>query len=49
VRDLVPPRTAELYDEFRRCRQCSRVYWKGTHYERMRRWIDELGSSAHRE
>jgi uncharacterized protein len=49
VRDLVLPRTAELYDEFRQCPQCSRVYWKGTHYERMRRWIDELRCSAHRE
>jgi uncharacterized protein with PIN domain len=38
----LPPRTAQLHDEFRRCPACSRVYWKGTHYDRMRRLIDSL-------
>jgi uncharacterized protein len=47
VRHLLLPRTAELHDEFRQCPQCGRVYWKGTHYERMRRWIEELTGSAH--
>jgi uncharacterized protein len=46
VRDRLLPRTAELYDEFRQCLQCGRVYWKGTHYKRMRRWIEELTSST---
>lgn len=46
VRDLLPPRTAELHDEFRQCPQCGRVYWEGTHHERMRRWIGELTSRA---
>ena len=32
---LLPPRTAEAHDEFRRCPTCSRVYWKGAHYRRM--------------
>jgi len=47
VRQLVLPRTSELHDEFRLCQQCGRIYWKGTHYERMRRWIEELTASAH--
>jgi uncharacterized protein len=46
VRDRLVPHTAELYDEFRQCSQCGRVYWKGTHYERMRRWIEELTSGV---
>jgi len=37
----VPPRTAELYDEFRRCPRCRRVYWKGGHYRRMRLILEE--------
>jgi uncharacterized protein with PIN domain len=37
----VPPRTAELYGEFRRCLQCRRVYWKGGHYRRMRLILEE--------
>jgi len=42
VRDLLPPRTAELYDEFRQCPQCGRVYWKGSHYARMQRHTRQI-------
>ena len=42
VLHCLPPRTAELYDEFAQCSGCGRVYWKGSHYRRMRRWIGEL-------
>jgi uncharacterized protein with PIN domain len=42
VRDLVPPRIAELHDEFRQCPDCGRNYWKGSHYRRMESWIREL-------
>ena len=38
----LPPRTADLYDEFRRCTNCGKIYWKGSHYRRMQRWISEL-------
>jgi uncharacterized protein len=39
---LVPERSFERYKEFHRCEQCGRIYWKGSHYARMRRWIEEL-------
>ena len=42
VRHLLPPRTAELHEDFRQCPECGRVYWKGSHYGRMQRWIQEL-------
>ena len=38
----IPPRAAELHDEFLRCPGCGRVYWRGSHYRRMRQWIGEL-------
>jgi uncharacterized protein with PIN domain len=45
VRSLVPPRVAELYGQFSRCPSCSRVYWRGTHWERLTRLAEEvLGS-----
>jgi uncharacterized protein with PIN domain len=43
VRDQLPPRTAELYDEFQQCPVCGRVYWKGGHYRRMHQWIEGFG------
>lgn len=38
----VPARIAELYPEFRECPGCARIYWKGSHHARMRRWIGLL-------
>jgi uncharacterized protein with PIN domain len=31
------PKTRRYYDEFTICRDCERIYWKGSHYEDMRR------------
>jgi len=42
ILDRLPPRTAALYDEFRQCPRCRRVYWKGSHYRRMEQWIATL-------
>ena len=39
---VVPQRAAESHDEFQRCPNCGRVYWKGSHYRRMESWIREL-------
>lgn len=32
VADVLPPRTAENFHEFWRCRDCGQVYWQGAHY-----------------
>ena len=39
VEHLVPPFVFRKYDTFYFCRQCRRVYWQGTHFERMSRVI----------
>ena len=48
VRSLLPPRIAELHEEFQKCTQCGRIYWKGSHYAHMQRWIEELTRVAGR-
>jgi uncharacterized protein with PIN domain len=42
VADRLPPRVRETHSEFRRCAHCGRVFWPGSHYARMRGWIEEL-------
>jgi uncharacterized protein len=41
------PRTREHYDEFWKCTECDRVFWKGAHYARLtkalRAALDEAG------
>jgi|YNPNPStandDraft_1061719.scaffolds.fasta_scaffold38564_1 uncharacterized protein with PIN domain len=42
VKDLVPPHTYSTHEEFSRCPSCGRVYWEGSHVERMRRVLEDL-------
>jgi len=46
ARGNVPESIAEKHDDFQKCPQCGRIFWKGTHYERMRRWVEDVQSSA---
>jgi len=39
---LLQSRTRQYYDEFFRCTGCQKVYWKGSHYGRMNRFIMEV-------
>lgn len=33
------PKTARYYDQFVRCDGCTRLYWRGSHYDRITAWI----------
>jgi len=46
IRSRVPERIQALHREFFACSGCGRIYWRGTHYRRMRRLIEELADSA---
>lgn len=39
VMQKIQPRTAKYYEEFFRCPNCERIYWKGSHYEHMLEFI----------
>lgn len=43
----LPPGTARYYERFRRCPGCGKIYWPGSHYQRMRTLIDGLITSRH--
>jgi len=36
VEALLPEKVRALYTRFRRCPGCKRIYWEGTHFERLR-------------
>lgn len=40
ILDRLEPLTRKYYDEFRLCPGCNRIYWKGSHYERMLQLIE---------
>ena len=45
VSDRLMPETKQYYDEFHVCPACDRVYWKGSHYRRMQRFIESITES----
>jgi uncharacterized protein with PIN domain len=40
------PLTRRYFDEFRICPVCQRIYWKGSHWERMRSLVQRLQESG---
>jgi len=44
VESRLPPRTKELFNEFYVCPACGRIYWKGSHYERMQGLVDSVSA-----
>jgi uncharacterized protein with PIN domain len=46
VSDRLLPETRQHFEEFYLCPSCERVYWKGSHYRRMQKLIEDLAASA---
>lgn len=44
VKEKVPEKVFENNNDFLYCNKCDKIYWKGTHYEKMLDKIDELKS-----
>ena len=38
----LPPRILRDFKEFHECAECGRIYWKGSHYEAMERYIESI-------
>lgn len=42
VIEMLPEGVKELHSVFRKCDKCGRVYWEGTHYQKMKTFIANL-------
>jgi uncharacterized protein len=45
VRDRIPPRTYPWRDEYYVCQDCVKLFWKGTHWERIEAVLDDVGAA----
>lgn len=41
VWDQLPPLVREFYQNFYLCPRCQKVYWEGTHFEHMKKSVEE--------
>lgn len=40
----IPARIKATHQQFNECRDCKRIYWEGSHYAKMVKFVDEIGS-----
>jgi uncharacterized protein with PIN domain len=46
----LPDKVRALFDDFQLCPSCDRIYWRGSHYEKMHAFVEKvLAESHHRE
>lgn len=46
IEDKIPPRTRMFYNDFRICHGCDRIYWEGSHYQRMIGFVNRIHQCA---
>ena len=42
LKDKIPERAYQYFEDFYQCVGCRNIYWKGSHYEKMKKMIDIL-------
>ena len=40
ISEKLKPQTNKYYSEFFQCENCGHIYWKGSHYEKIQRWLN---------
>jgi uncharacterized protein with PIN domain len=43
----LPPKTSTYFEEFHQCNSCGKIYWKGSHYQRMKKFIGKLRENCY--
>lgn len=42
ISERVPEKVKQWNDEYVKCGQCDKIYWKGSHYERLKKTVDKI-------
>lgn len=42
VLDQLEPKTKKYYHEFKQCQGCQQIYWKGSHFQALQQFIEEI-------
>ena len=46
IKGLVPPYVSQTQTQYMQCLACHRVYWRGTHWQRMSRELEKIVSTS---
>ncbi|HEX2959355.1 MAG TPA: Mut7-C RNAse domain-containing protein [Chitinispirillaceae bacterium] len=47
IEDSLEPKTRQYYDQFHRCGQCKKVFWKGSHFEALTKIVERFAPGEH--
>ena len=47
--DQLLPQTRRYYNEFKYCTECGQIYWEGSHFQRMNRFIESILAEGTRD
>lgn len=47
ILERLEPLTKKYYNEFRICQSCGQIYWKGSHFQRMEKFIEQITQDHH--
>jgi uncharacterized protein len=39
---VLQPKTRNYYNDFKKCTSCGNIYWEGSHYEKMKKFVNSL-------
>ena len=42
IEHRLEPKTRRYYHEFRMCQECEQIYWKGSHFADLQKWVDQI-------
>lgn len=42
ILDKINPGTAEHFDAFHQCQSCQQIYWRGSHYDKMEKMLEDI-------
>lgn len=42
IANRIPSKVKKFYDEFFICKNCDKIYWKGSHYDSMQKIVDKI-------
>ncbi|MGK7929133.1 MAG: Mut7-C RNAse domain-containing protein [Spirulina sp.] len=45
IQEQLEPLTRKYYHEFYQCTDCHQIYWQGSHYDRLKQWIEKIAGS----
>jgi uncharacterized protein with PIN domain len=46
--DQLEPKTVRYYQDFFQCADCQKIYWRGSHFDRMTTFIDRFVTAPER-